>query len=222
MIKISIDAELKTLLPQLVLKGFSCHVKVGESSSDLLAVIDTKLAALSDAHSPESIRELDTVKATKDAYRVLGKDPNRYRPAAEALLRRIANGKGLYRINNVVDVLNLVSAQTGYSICGYDFDNVIGNVSLGIGEPEEPYIGIGRGDINIERLPVFRDELSAFGTPTSDSVRSQVTPRTRRFLMIFIAFNDSDLLNNAVNEAVELLTQFAEASEFDHFTLSAQ
>jgi len=222
MITISIDPELKTLLPQLVLKGFSCHVKVGESSSDLLAVIDSKLAALADAHSPESIRELDTVKATKDAYRVLGKDPNRYRPAAEALLRRIANGKGLYRINNVVDVLNLISAQTGYSICGYDFDNVIGNVSLGIGEPEEPYIGIGRGDINIERLPVFRDELSAFGTPTSDSVRSQVTPRTRRFLMIFIAFNDSDLLNNAVNEAVELLTQFAEASEFDQFTVSAQ
>jgi len=222
MITISIDPELKTLLPQLVLKGFSCHVKVGESSSDLLAVIDSKLAALADAHSPESIRELDTVKATKDAYRVLGKDPNRYRPAAEALLRRLANGKGLYHINNVVDVLNLISAQTGYSICGYDFDNVIGNVSLGIGEPEEPYIGIGRGDINIERLPVFRDELSAFGTPTSDSVRSQVTPRTRRFLMIFIAFNDSDLLNNAVNEAVELLTQFAEASEFDQFTVSAQ
>jgi DNA/RNA-binding domain of Phe-tRNA-synthetase-like protein len=222
MINISIDPELKTLLPQLVLKGFSCHVKVGESSSDLLAVIDSKLAALADAHSPESIRELDTVKATKDAYRVLGKDPNRYRPAAEALLRRIANGKGLYRINNVVDVLNLISAQTGYSICGYDFDNVIGNISLGIGEPEEPYIGIGRGDINIERLPVFRDELSAFGTPTSDSVRSQVTPRTRRFLMIFIAFGDTALLNSSVKEAVELLTQFAEASEFDQFTLSAQ
>jgi len=222
MITISIDPELKTLLPQLVLKGFTCRVKVGESSSDLLAVIDTKLAALADAHSPESIRELDTVKATKDAYRVLGKDPNRYRPAAEALLRRIANGKGLYRINNVVDVLNLISAQTGYSICGYDFDNVIGNVSLGIGEPEEPYIGIGRGDINIERLPVFRDELSAFGTPTSDSVRSQVTPRTRRFLMIFIAFGDTALLNSSVKEAVELLTQFAEASEFDQFTLSAQ
>ena len=54
---------------------------------------------------------MHTVKATKNAYRTLGKDPNRYRPAAESLMRRIANGKGLYQISNVVDVLNYISIK---------------------------------------------------------------------------------------------------------------
>src|SRR5690554_7874746 len=60
----------------------------------------------------EAIRRHPVVAATKNAYRLLGKDPNRYRPAAESLLRRIASGKGLYRVNNVVDVLNRVSVET--------------------------------------------------------------------------------------------------------------
>jgi DNA/RNA-binding domain of Phe-tRNA-synthetase-like protein len=222
MITINIENELKTLLPNLVLKGFVCRVNIRESSSEFGQIIDSTLGHLANVHDPESIRELETVKATKDAYRVLEKDPNRYRPAAEALLRRLANGNGLYRLNNVVDVLNLISAKTGYSICGYDFDNVIGKITLGIGEPEEPYIGIGRGDINIERLPVFRDELSAFGTPTSDSVRTMVSSKTRLFLMIFIAFDDNDALDEAVEQAKDLLVQFADSEDFDCFTVTAK
>lgn len=217
---ILIEDGIKECLPHLVLAGFSCHVKVEPSSTELLGIIDDGLAGLLH-HTPESIREIATVKATKDAYRALGKDPNRYRPAAESLLRRVANQRGIYKLSNVVDILNLVSVKSGFSICGYDLDNVIGRVSLGIGEPEEPYIGIGRGDINIERLPVFRDELSAFGTPTSDSVRTQVTPVTTRFLMVFIAFGDSDLLHRSIDESIELLVKFAQAGNFDRFEIKA-
>ena len=86
------------------------------------------------ALTPETIRQTGTVKATKDAYRALGKDPNRYRPAAEALMRRVANGKTLYQISNAVDILNYISIKTGFSICGYDADLISGNISLGIGE----------------------------------------------------------------------------------------
>ena len=39
--------------------------------------------------------------------------------AAESLMRRVASGKGLYQINNVVDALNVISVKTGFSICGY-------------------------------------------------------------------------------------------------------
>ncbi|MFT3739636.1 MAG: phenylalanine--tRNA ligase beta subunit-related protein [Breznakibacter sp.] len=219
---IAIEAALSSLLPDLVLGGFSCHVRVEPSSGELSELVNGQLAQIAQGLTPEVIREMKYVRLTKDAYRKLGKDPNRYRPSAEALLRRVANGRGLYKLGNVVDVLNLMSVKTGYSICGYDHDNIIGRISLGIGEPEEPYIGIGKGDINIGLLPVFRDELSAFGTPTSDSVRTMVTHNTKRLLMVFIGLgNDPDELKQALAESEDLLQKFANAHHFEHFMITA-
>ena len=183
---ITIEPSLSKNLPRLVLQGIRCDVVIQPSSSELLDLIANELAIHASVQTPDSIREMETVKATKEAYRVLGKDPSRYRPSAEALLRRVASGKGIYRINNVVDILNLISVKTGFSIGGYDYSGIMGDISMGIGEKDEPYVGIGRGDLNIENLMVFRDELSAFGSPTSDSVRTLVCDRTKTFLMVFI------------------------------------
>lgn len=219
---ITIDPAISQVLPHLVLSGFSCGVKVEHSSPELKANIDRQLTLLAEQHSPESIREMEPVKATKNAYRALGKDPNRYRPSAEALLRRVANGRGLYDISNVVDIINVISATTGFSIGGYDADNIMGPISLGIGDSAEPYVGIGKGDLNIERLPVFRDSLSAFGSPTSDSVRTMISSRTTRFLMIFVAFDHTPGLNEAVQRASELVAQFAQGADFEYFTVSTQ
>ncbi|MCG8579309.1 MAG: hypothetical protein MI866_05305 [Bacteroidales bacterium] len=215
--KITIDAKLKETLPGLILGGFIVDVKVNEPQADLLSLLDDEVKKLESVHTPESIREMSTVKANKNAYRALGKDPNRYRPAAEALLRRVANGKGLYHINNVVDILNLTSVKTGFSICGYNYKAIEGEVSMGIGEENEPYQGIGRGDVNIEKLPVFRDARGAFGNPTSDSTRTMVTDDTAQFLMIIIGFEGKEPINTALDEALALLERFAEGNEVERF-----
>jgi len=214
---ITIAKELKNKLPNLLLGGFVAEVKVHTPDATLLKLLDDEVSKLETLHTPESIRELATVKANKNAYRTLGKDPNRYRPAAEALLRRVANGKGLYHINNVVDILNLISVKTGFSICGYNYDAIEGAVTMGIGETNEPYQGIGRGDVNIEKLPVFRDEQGAFGNPTSDSTRTMVSDETTRFLLIIIGFEGKESVAKALDEARLLLEQFAEGKEVERF-----
>ena len=214
---ITIDKTLKDKLPDLILGGFITEVNVNEATPDLLNLLDDEVKKLEQIHSPESIREMSTVKANKNAYRTLGKDPNRYRPAAEALLRRVANGKGLYHINNVVDILNLISVKTGFSICGYNYNAIQGEVMMGIGEENEPYQGIGRGDVNIEKLPVFRDEQGAFGNPTSDSTRTMVTDDTQRFLMVIIGFEGKEPIDKALDEAKGLLAKFAGGKELERF-----
>jgi DNA/RNA-binding domain of Phe-tRNA-synthetase-like protein len=135
--------------------------------------------------------------------------------SAEALLRRTVQGKELYRVNNVVDLLNLVSVSTGFSIGGYDAGKIDGAVVFGIGHADEPYEGIGRGKLNIESLPVFRDNLGAFGSPTSDSVRTSVTLETKRFLMIIIDFGALPELEQATEMAVKLLKNYAKADNFE-------
>ncbi len=213
MIPIKIAAELLSKLPSLTLGCIEASVNIKPSSEELNDWISGKLEQIQVALTPETIRQMHTVKATKDAYRTLGKDPNRYRPAAESLMRRIANGKGLYQISNVVDVLNYISIKTGYSICGYDSDLIKGEVTLGIGEEGEPYEGIGRGTVNIELLPVFRDSKGAFGTPTSDSTRTMISEKTKNILFIFIGFAGKDELDVALEETKKMLVQYAQAEK---------
>jgi DNA/RNA-binding domain of Phe-tRNA-synthetase-like protein len=128
------------------------------------------------------------VAATRAAYKALGKDPARYRPAAEALLRRVAQGKGLFRVNTVVEVNNLLSLETGFSIGTYDLGKLQPPLVFRPSRPGEAYEGIGRGPLNLEGLPVFADTLGPFGSPTSDSARSMVDSATTRILMVLIGF----------------------------------
>lgn len=211
MASINLHPNIKNILPQIQLAVIEASVSIAPSSDEQSCWIKQQLEQMQNSLTPESIRQTATVKATKDAYRALGKDPNRYRPAAESLMRRIANDKGLYEISNAVDVLNYISIKTGFSICGYDADLIQGDIVLGIGEAEEPYQGIGRGELNIERLPVFRDELGAFGTPTSDSTRTMINDQTTKILFIFIGFNAKNKLEAACNETADLLIKYANA-----------
>jgi len=217
--KISIGTELKSKCPNLRLGCIEADVNVFDISNELLTEMNNQIQQIGQSLSIESISKIPSIAASRKAYKVCGKDPARYRLSAEALLRRVVSGKGLYHINNVVDQLNLVSITTGFSIGGYDADQIQGNIVFGIGKTDEPYSGIGRGELNIENLPVFRDDLGAFGTPTSDSSRTEVKGNTSRFLMILIDFGGDHLLNEALQLAERLLKNYCNANGFEIRTI---
>lgn len=211
MVPVAISEELKFRAPELTLSCIECDVVVQEENEVLWTEIIKKVAGLANTLKVEEISRIPAVSSSRKGYKACGKDPARYRLSAEALLRRVVQGKGLYRVNNVVDLLNLVSVSTGFSIGGYDADKIDGNVIFGIGRANESYEGIGRGELNIESLPVFRDNLGAFGSPTSDSVRTSVSTETKRFLMIIIDFGGLPELDQAAEMAVKLLERYAQA-----------
>ena len=72
----------------------------------------------------EDIRKINAVEDTRAAYKLLGNNPSKYRNAAEAMLRRIIKQKGLYQINNIVDISNFVMLETGQPIHMYDYDKI--------------------------------------------------------------------------------------------------
>lgn len=213
MTTISISEELKEKVPGIKLSCIECDVYVMETNDMLWDEIKNKTEELSAALKISQISKLPAIAASRTAYKACGKDPARYRLSAESLLRRVVKNKGLYQVNNVVDVLNLVSITTGFSIGGYDCDKIEGKVVMGIGAASEPYEGIGRGRLNIEFLPTFRDKKGAFGTPTSDSERTAVTQNTKRFLMVIIDFGDGDL-KAAKKIATEYLERFSFGRNF--------
>lgn len=213
MTKTTISPDLKSRCPRLRLGCIEADVEVAESSEALLSEINFRIEQLRHALMIEDISKIPAIDASRKAYKTCGKDPARYRLSAEALLRRVVSGKGLYEISNVVDQLNLVSITSGFSIGGYDANQIQGDISFGIGRTDEPYSGIGKGELNIENLPVFRDELGAFGTPTSDSQRTEVHNQTNRFLMILIDFGGDDQLNEAVQLSASLLNKYCQAEK---------
>ena len=214
---IRISAELAEKCPLLHLLCIEAEVAVAESDAALLTETESCIRQLAATLRIEDISRLPAIAASRRAYKACGKDPARYRLSAEALLRRVVIGKGLYQINNVVDQLNLVSITTGFSIGGYDADRINGSVEFGIGHRDEPYTGLGRGALNIEGMPVFRDQEGAFGTPTSDSERTGVTATTRRFLMIIINYAGEAGLAEAGSLATRLLNDYCSAKNIEQY-----
>lgn len=215
MIPIAISPEILRACPDIRLGCIACQIVVQDSPAELLALIDARCTEMAGQMTVEHIHQNRPIADNREAYRVLGKEPSRYRPSAEALMRRVLQGKGLYQVSNVVDLLNLVSIRHGFSIGGWDADRIAGAMTLGVGQAGEPYTSIGRGDLNIEFFPVFRDEKGAFGTPTSDSERTMVRPETRHFLMVFYAFGGTQGLQAGMDDALQLLTAFAQATEIE-------
>ena len=213
--RISFQKELIEKIPSIRLGCIQCNVEVLPGDDNIKELSKEIITQIQSELTVETISQKPTIKSTKEAYRKLGKDPSRYRPSAEALTRRIVKGKDLYNVNNVVDLLNLVSLESGFSIGGYDADKIDGPIEFGIGRPDEPYQAIGRGNLNIENLPLFRDASGAFGSPTSDSIRTMVTDQTTSFLMILIDFSDDENLEHFVERSEELLEKYASATSFE-------
>ncbi len=202
----SFSEEIKKLDLTVALGVALFEVDVAASTEAEIMDIGRRIGAIQQKLTLEKIHDLPAIAATRKAYKALGKDPSRYRPSAEALLRRVVQGKGLYRVNNVVDALNLVSVTSGYSIGGYDAEKINGTITLERGRAGVPYEAIGRGALNIGGLPVLTDETGTFGSPTSDSRRTMVTDATEYFLAVFFDFSGQPpLLQAAMDDLQSLL-----------------
>jgi DNA/RNA-binding domain of Phe-tRNA-synthetase-like protein len=209
--EVSINPALKARVPNLALGCVSARVIVEKHNQAFWREIDQYLAHLTASIKPEQTNSIPQIAAMRSAYKALGKDPSRYRGSAEALLRRVLSGKGLYQINSVVDINNLVSLESLNPAGTYDLEKVAPPIELRIGAAGESYKGIGKDLINIESLPVFADAMGAFGSPTSDSERAMVSLDTKKILMVVFSFAGPDGLERWMLRAGELLRQYSSA-----------
>lgn len=209
---ITINKEVYQVSPDFVISAIECDVTNSLHHNDLWIYIESFCTDFKATTHIEEINKRPAIYATREAYKKLGKDPNRYRPSAEALCRRILKDMPLYKINTLVDLINLVSLKTGHSIGGFDADKIQGDVQLGVGTADDVFEGIGRGLLNIEGLPVYRDEKGGIGTPTSDEERTKLSLETTHLLMIINGYSGEKGLQEATEYAIELLKKYANAT----------
>ncbi|MGA8223065.1 MAG: phenylalanine--tRNA ligase beta subunit-related protein [Candidatus Acidiferrales bacterium] len=198
-------------------------VKLGALEADAVQVmlVDRDLAKLMDevcerkrrGFSLESLVEAEEIRAVRGMFREWGMDPSKYRPSSEALLRRVVQGKGLYRVSNVVDICNVGSIETGWPYGCYDRSRIRAPIAFRHGAASERYEGIGKKVWHLESRPVLADPDGPFGSPISDSTRSMITESAREILAVIYApaAAPDASIERAMTRLGERLTQFAGA-----------
>ena len=217
--KIIVSEEIETVCPKFVGACVEANVQNSPYCQELWDEINALGEKYRDTLTTESLKELSGIAATRKVYRACGKDPSRYRPASEALIRRMLQGKQLYQRDTLVDLVNLASIAFGYSIGGFDADKFEGNtLTLGVGKAGEPYEGIGRGNINIEGLPVYRDSLGGVGTPTSDNERTKMMSDTSHLVVLINGYDGNEQQVRANAEYIQsLLKKYSKSDGGSYF-----
>jgi len=175
--------------------------RVVPASAELAREMDVVCERLRRELTVEQVAELASIRDVSAMFRAWGVDPARYRPSGEALLRRVVQGKGLYRVSNVVDINNLGSIETGWPYGSYDSAKVEPPVSFRLGLAGEKYEGIGKRIWHLEGQPVLADRQGPFGSPISDSARTMITEATSAVLAVI--FVPASSAGAALDQAVE-------------------
>ena len=206
--KVVVSQEIEQVCPEFVGACVEAMVVNTPYNSELWQEIEILGNRYRTTLTTESLKEMTSIAATRRVYKACGKDPSRYRPASEALIRRVLQGKELYQRDTLVDLVNLASIAFGYSIGGFDADKFVGDtLTLGVGREGEPYEGIGRGMINIHGLPVYRDAQGGVGTPTSDHERTKMTIDTRHLVVLVNGYDGNEKRVRENAEYIQTLLQ---------------
>lgn len=88
--------------------------------------------------------EIPEVKGSRAAYKAFGRNLGRYRVSSEALLRRVRRNDELYHISSFVDVNNLISVESGLSVCSYYLENIHGDIVFRKAGNDEGHNRIGK------------------------------------------------------------------------------
>ena len=213
--KIIVSQEIASVCPEFVGAAVEAWVKNSAYSQELwdeIHLLEEKFRA---SLTTDSLKDMQSIEAPRRVYKACGKDPSRYRPASEQLIRRMLQGKELYQIDTLVDLVNLASIAYGYSIGGFDADKFVGDtLTLGVGREGEPYEGIGRGPLNIAGLPVYRDALGGVGTPTSDNERTKMTMETTHLVVLVNGYDgDRERVMANAQYIQQLVERFASGTD---------
>ena len=216
MIEIKIDPRILEACPETRIGLVRATVVNSPTCDELWEEIEAAAEEIRQRYELLEINQRPAIAGTRHLYKALGKDPSRYRVSSEALCRRIIRGLGIYRLTTLIDVVNLVSIKSGYAISGLDGDRIVGDtLTLSVGTADDWFEGIGRGELNIEGMPCYRDALGPIATPTSDEERTKFTGQTVTAQININAFAPEMPVEEAVDWMAALLQKYAYATNVE-------
>ena len=197
---------------QLASAQFS-DVDLSCARSELEAELDRVCMRLREQFTGASWLEIPGVAETRALYKAIGLDPTKVRPSSEALLRRVLKGQALYKVNLLVDTVNLCSLEFQLSYGVYDSKTLSLPIEARLGRSGESYPGIRKGPVHLDGRICLADQEGPFGNPTSDSLRSAISESTKEILVVIFAPNGMNRtdLDKRLEQTIERISRFTGA-----------
>lgn len=188
-------------------------VAVADRPPELDAAFRSFIAEVRQRYQLDTLRDEPFIRAYRDFFWRMNVDPTKHRPAAEALLRRMLQGKAIPRISNVVDACNLVSAQTRVTLSTFDASRITPPLLVRRAESGEEVLLIGN---RRKRLGGTELLLCDQGGPIaiyahSDTERTKVTQQTTALLLVAYGVPgvDEDAVWSALLQLTEAVIRYA-------------
>jgi len=212
---LEIDPQVKKRFPEMkvgvaVIEGVSVKKGIKELES-------YKKAFLSQLETvtTEEIGKIPSVQAYRKLFKATGIDWRSRRSSVEALLRRITTGKGLYRVNNVVDAYNLAVLESKISLGAFDLNKLALPKVLRLAKEGEEIILLGEAEPTIihEGELIYADQEGPLTLDLNyrDCDRTKVTSKTKNILLVADGCEGigKDAVKDALDLGCQLITKFA-------------
>ncbi len=180
--RLTVDPSLRDSFPGLdahLVQVDGLHVR--ERDSRLDEFVPVLVQEFREHLRLETLKDEPTLRSYRDFYWRVGIDPTKIRPASEALLRRVLQGKELPRINTLVDAYNLASMKTRIAIAAFDAACTHGDLRMRLARPGEAFLGIGmEAPVVLKGVEVVCEDEEGLVAiyPYRDSHRTRVTTAT--------------------------------------------
>lgn len=166
------------------------------------------------------------IQAWRNVYQTFG-TASRYHSSVEALVTRVVKGKGLSRINTLVDLYNIASLKYLVPVGGEDLTTLKGDMRLCLARGDEPFVALGAeaDDPPEAGEVVYADDEGVlcrrFNWREAD--RSKLTERTKH--AIFCLEGIPPATEIEIKEAAGTLARWIQqwcGGSFECFLLNAQ
>ncbi|MBU7024664.1 MAG: hypothetical protein HXS40_10910 [Theionarchaea archaeon] len=183
-----IDERVKSTFPDLILLTTAFkNVTVNPKSEELDKFKTEFILNIRSQYDIETLKDIPELRLYRDFFWKIGIDPTKTRPASEALIRRVIQGKPLPQINTLVDAYNLASMDSRVPLAAFDMKALSGDMVLRFAEKGEEFFGIGmKSPVVLEGNELVieaGDELIAM-YPHRDADKSKITLSTEDVLIV--------------------------------------
>lgn len=166
----------------------------------------------------ESLSADPTVASLRKLFRAAGCDPTRYRPASEALLRRVLKGEELPALHPLVDINNCLSVELAVPCCVMREGTFSPPFVWRAGRAGEGYDSL-RGPFNLEGKPLLTDASGPLDAPITGNERVKVTPDTvHAWLVAYLP--DQPNMAESARDALLQMAAAAPVVQVDHISAS--
>lgn len=188
-------------------------LKVGQSTSSFEAYEQETFKEIRSQMTLEEAKDDLIFRSYRDLYWTFGMDPTKLRVSSEAVLRRILKGLNLWRISDIVDIVNLASAYHKIPISLIDASKLKGDLVIRSAFKGELFQRIGSKIIMCRgREIVVADDqkIVCFGYATHDSERTMITKDSSRVIVLLYGAEvvTRDVMDEALKITLEMIDQW--------------